>query len=319
MSEMIDAGRAIGAGVLSFGAGCVLQYVWIGVQRRLRMTQAQKSYGIGIDVEIKASTPTMGGVIFVLSAFVALALEHSAEAFLFWALPIACGAIGFVDDRLKFLSRSSEGFTSLGKLKVQLIVAVVWVAWAWLQKGLFLWPGLECSLLIALPLTVLATVGMMNAVNVTDGLDGLAGGAFLVSMGVLGCVIPRSGFGGDAFAILFGMIAAFLLYNARPARTFMGDTGSHFLGGALVALCVQSNMILALIPAGFLFGVELLSSAVQIVSIRKFGRKIFRMAPLHHHFQSLGWDETTVTTRFLVVHAVGAALLAALGVWLLGA
>lgn len=316
---MTDIGRAICAGVLSFGVGCVLHYLWIGVQRRLRITQTQKSYGIGIDVEIKASTPTMGGVVFVLSAFAALILEHTADALLFWTLPIACGVIGFVDDRLKFLSRSSEGFTSLGKLKAQVGVACVWGIWAWLQKGLSLWPGLEGPFLITVPLAILATVGMMNAVNVTDGLDGLAGGAFLVSLGVLGCVIPRPGFGAETFAILFGMAAAFLLYNARPARTFMGDTGSHFLGGALVALCVQGGMILALIPAGFLFGVELLSSAVQIVSIRKFGRKIFRMAPLHHHFQSLGWDETTVTTRFLVVHAVGAALLAALGVWLIGA
>ena len=314
-----DIGAALFAGGLSFLLGCVLQQVWIIVQRRLRITQAQKSYGIGIDVEIKASTPTMGGVVFVFSALGALALRHDGDALLFWSLPIACGAIGFVDDRLKFLSRSSEGFTSLGKLKVQVIVSCAWITWAWLRNGLVLWPGLDCPFPVVLPLAVLATVGMMNAVNVTDGLDGLAGGAFFISLGVLGYLIPRSAFVFETFGVLLGMTAAFLFYNARPARTFMGDTGSHFLGGALVALCVQSGMILALIPTGFLFSVELLSSAVQIFSIRKFGKKIFRMAPLHHHFQSLGWDETTVTTRFLVAHAVGATLLAALGVWLAGA
>jgi phospho-N-acetylmuramoyl-pentapeptide-transferase len=92
----------------------------------------------------------------------------------------------------------------------------------------------------------------------------------------------------------------------------MGDAGSHFLGGALAVLCIQNGATLALFPAGFLFGIELLSSAVQIAAIRGFGRKIFKMAPLHHHFQRLGWDETAVTSRFLLFHALGAAFIAAL-------
>jgi phospho-N-acetylmuramoyl-pentapeptide-transferase len=110
------------------------------------------------------------------------------------------------------------------------------------------------------------------------------------------------------FAVLLGTTASFLLYNVRPARIFMGDTGSHFLGGALVALCVRGGVTGALVPIGFLFGMELLSSAIQIAAIRKFGKKVFRMAPLHHHFQRIGWDETTITLRFLVIHAVGAVL-----------
>lgn len=309
--------NAIVAGLTVFVLGCALQHFWIIVQRRLKVTQVQKSYGIGIDVEIKASTPHMGGVVFVFLAVSVLLVQHSFEALLFWSLPIACGAIGFVDDRLKFVSRSSEGFSSMGKLKIQVVVSAVWVIWALLQRGLVLWPGLQCPFWLSVPLTVLATVGMMNAVNVTDGLDGLAGGAFIISLGVLRPLLPSSDFGFSFFAVLFAMVAAFLLFNVRPARTFMGDTGSHFLGGALVAVSVQGDMILALIPAGFLFGFELISSALQIVSIRKFNRKIFRMAPLHHHFQSLGWDETTVTMRFLTAHAAGAALLAGLLVLIL--
>jgi phospho-N-acetylmuramoyl-pentapeptide-transferase len=217
-----------------------------------------------------------------------------------------------VDDWLKSHARSSEGFSSLRKLAAQVGVALVWVLWAFLQKGLVLWPGIGWPVWLAVPFSVLATVGMMNAVNVTDGLDGLAGGAFMISLGVLGHFLPRSEFLSGAFAVLLGIVASFLLYNVRPARIFMGDTGSHFLGGALVALCVQGGMVGALIPAGFLFGVELLSSAIQIVAIRKFKKKIFKMAPLHHHFQRMGWDETTVTLRFWIVHAVGAAVLAAL-------
>jgi phospho-N-acetylmuramoyl-pentapeptide-transferase len=301
-----------------------LQRVWIALQRRFHVVQAQKSYGVGVDVETKGSTPTMGGVVFIGLALLFLLSDLGRENVLFWTLPLACGAVGFADDWLKFRRKSSEGLASLQKLAAQTVAASLWVAWAFARNGfsLSLWPGFSspCPSWVSGPLTVLAAVGMMNAVNVTDGLDGLAGGAFMISLGVLGCVLPlpRSGFLAPAFAALFGMAGSFLLYNVRPARTFMGDAGSHFLGGALVALCVQGGAIGALLPAGFIFGIELLSSAVQILSIRGFGRKIFKMAPLHHHFQRLGWDETAVTSRFLVFHAIGAAFLAALCAAFLG-
>jgi phospho-N-acetylmuramoyl-pentapeptide-transferase len=278
------------------------------------MSQVQKSYGVGLDIEIKGSTPTIGGAAFVLAAIAAAALQGGAEALFFWSLPVACGLIGFTDDWLKLARKSSEGFTSLRKLAVQLAVASAWIIWARSRGPLFLWPGLHCPDWLLLPVAVLATAGIMNAVNVTDGLDGLAGGAFLISMAVLACIVKRPApeFWFARFAVLFGVVAGFLYYNVHPARIFMGDVGSHFLGGALVAMCATGGMLMALIPAGFIFGIELLSSAVQIVSIRKFGKKIFKMAPLHHHFQLAGWNETTVTMRFLLTHAVGAALTGAL-------
>jgi phospho-N-acetylmuramoyl-pentapeptide-transferase len=313
-----DMRYVIIGGISSFIGGAVLQYLLICVQRYLRMTQVQKSYGIGVDVDLKSATPTMGGIAFAVAASVALGAQFEAKALLFWGLPLACAAIGFADDWLKSSSRSSEGLTSLRKLVIQTIVAFFWVIWASLQKGLTLWPGFECPLGFTVPITLLAAVGMMNAVNVTDGLDGLAGGAFMISLSVLGYLLTYSGFLSVAFAVLLGVTASFLLYNVRPARIFMGDTGSHFLGGALVALCVEGCAIGALIPAGFLFGIELLSSAIQIIAIRIFNRKIFKFAPLHHHFQRLGWDETTVTSRFLVIHATGASFLAILGVQILG-
>jgi phospho-N-acetylmuramoyl-pentapeptide-transferase len=282
------------------------------------MNQVQKSYGIGIDLEIKSSTPTMGGVVFILLAFVALGIEFSPQALLFWALPVACGAIGFVDDWLKIHRKSSEGFTSPQKLAIQVVVASIWVLWASWQRGLILWPGIQCSLWLTIPLTIVAVVGIMNAVNVTDGLDGLAGGAFVISLGVLVFFSRQSSFLLVCFAILWGATMSFLFYNVRPARIIMGDIGSHFLGGALVALSVEGDVILALIPACFLYGVELLSSAIQIVAIRKFHRKVFKMAPLHHHFQRMGWDETTITNWFLFFHIVGAALLTMLFAQILG-
>ncbi|MDR1049073.1 MAG: phospho-N-acetylmuramoyl-pentapeptide-transferase [Synergistaceae bacterium] len=315
--------HALFAGTLSFALGMALQRAWIGWQNRFHVTQTQKSYGVGVDTEVKAATPAMGGVVFIVLTLLFLLTNllltgYGEESVLFWALPLACGGVGFLDDWLKFRRRSSEGLASLQKLAVQFFTASVWVVWALsrTRNGFSLWPGLSCPCppWVSVPLIVLAVVGMMNAVNVTDGLDGLAGGAFMISLGVLGYVLPLSlsGFLPSAFAFLFGMGGSFLFYNVRPARTFMGDAGSHFLGGALAALCVQGGAIGALLPAGFLFGIELLSSAVQIFAIRGFGRKVFKMAPLHHHFQRLGWDETAVTSRFLVFHALGAAFFAAL-------
>ena len=314
-----NMGYAIFAGVLSLIGGAALTRFLIGLQLRLRVSQVQKSYGVGIDAEVKGSTPTLGGVAFVLTALAALVVQGSHEALFFWSLPIACGAIGFTDDWLKLTKKSSEGFSSLRKLAVQLIVSSVWIFWARWRGALFLWPGLGCPDWLLVPAAVLATAGMMNAVNVTDGLDGLAGGAFLISLSTPACLVmlPSPEYCVQ-FAILFGTAAGFLFYNTHPARIFMGDAGSHFLGGALVAVCVSGGMALALIPAGFIFGIELLSSAVQIISIRKFNKKIFKMAPLHHHFQLMGWDETTVTMRFLLVHAVGAAFTAALCVSIWG-
>lgn len=303
-----------------FLLGLLLQYVWIGVQRRWSVGQAQKSYGVGIDVEIKAATPPMGGCVFLLMALLALLVTWGSEALVFWSLPIAGGAIGLVDDGMKFFRRSSEGFRSLAKLKVQLVVCGAWVLVVHLRSGLALWSGIPGPVWLVFPLAILSVSGMMNAVNITDGLDGLAGGCFLIALGALAFLLPSDGSGFNALAmvLLFAMASSFLFYNLHPARTFMGDTGAHFLGGALAALCVMNGRLLALIPVGFLFGVELLSSAVQIFTIRKLNRRVLLMAPLHHHFQRLGWDETSVTMRFWLIQAVGSLWLSALFTALFG-
>lgn len=303
-----------------FLLGLLLQRVWIGVQRRWSVGQAQKSYGVGIDVEIKAATPPMGGCVFLFMALLALLATWGSEALVFWSLPIAGGAIGLVDDGMKFFRKSSEGFRSLAKLKVQLVVCGAWALVVHLRGGLALWSGIPGPVWLVFPLAVLGVSGMMNAVNITDGLDGLAGGCFLIALGALAFLLPSDGSGFNALAmvLLFAMASSFLFYNLHPARTFMGDTGAHFLGGALAALCVMNGRLLALIPVGFLFGVELLSSAVQIFTIRKLNRRVLLMAPLHHHFQRLGWDETSVTMRFWLVQAVGSLWLSALFTALFG-
>ena len=299
-------------GMLFLVLSLVLQGLWIRAQRRMSLTQAQKSYGVGIDVEIKASTPSMGGVVFLVLAVLALSLDWGLEGLLFWSLPLAGGLIGLADDGLKFFSHSSEGFRSLAKLRAQLLVCAAWVGVLWLDGRLGLWPGVPSPWWLVVPLAFLGSAGMLNAVNITDGLDGLAGGCFLISLGAAPLLLPMTDLNVSAVVELFFIVAGFLFYNVRPAKTFMGDTGAHFLGGALASLCLMSGRLLALLPMGFLFGVEMLSSAIQIFTIRKLNRRVFLMAPLHHHFQRMGWDETAVTTRFWLVQAVGTAWLALL-------
>ena len=300
-------------GFLFFALSNVLQYFWIKYQKHEHITQQQKWYGVNIDNEIKEKTPSMGGVVFLCLGIFALGINFSLDSLLFWSLPILSGLIGFIDDWLKFRTHTSEGFSSLSKLKLQLLLCGVWVLLVFLRGRIGLWPGVwDAGGWLSIPLAFLMTAGTINAVNITDGLDGLAAGSFLVSLGVMLLLVPVEGLNADVMIELFFMVAAFLFYNTRPAKTFMGDTGSHFLGGALAALCVINGRTLAIIPAGFIFSVEMLSSAIQIFTIRKLNRKVFLMAPLHHHYQKKGMDETAVTLRFWLIHAVGAVMLSLL-------
>ena len=299
--------------VLFFALSIILQYFWIKFQHREHLTQAQKTYGVNIDVEIKSKTPSMGGVIFLFMSLIALALNFSLNSLIFWSLPILSGLVGFIDDWLKFKTHTSEGFKSLSKLKFQLIICALWTILIFIRGGLALGYGFyDFGGWLALPLAFLMTAGTINAVNITDGLDGLAAGSFLISLAVMLILIPVNEFNSEILIELFFMTAGFLFFNLRPAKTFMGDTGSHFLGGALAALCVMNGRTLAIIPAGFIFIIEMLSSAIQIFTIRKLNKKIFLMAPLHHHFQKKGLDETAVTLHFWLVHAVGALLISLL-------
>ena len=299
--------------LIFFALSVILQYFWIKYQRHIHLTQIQKSYGVNIDTEIKAKTPSMGGVIFLLLGVIALLMDFSVDGLIFWSLPILSGLIGFVDDWLKFRTHTSEGFKSLDKLKAQLLVCAVWVMAVFFRGKLGLWPGfLEGMWWLSIPVAFLMTAGTINAVNITDGLDGLAGGSFMISLAIMLIMIPADGLNARAMTELFAMTGGFMFFNTRPAKTFMGDTGSHFLGGALAALCVMNGRTLAIIPAGFIFIIEMLSSAIQIFTIRKLNRKIFLMAPLHHHFQKKGLDETAVTIRFWLIHSVGGVMLALL-------
>jgi phospho-N-acetylmuramoyl-pentapeptide-transferase len=145
----------------------------------------------------------------------------------------------------------------------------------------------------------------MNAVNITDGLDGLAAGSCAISFAGMLFWLRPAGASGAACVTALALAAGFLWHNAHPARVFMGDVGSHFLGGLLVTLCILSEQALLVIPFGFIMGIEAFSVLIQIFTIRCLGKRVFKMSPVHHHFELAGWSETQVVTRFWLIHAVG--------------
>jgi phospho-N-acetylmuramoyl-pentapeptide-transferase len=294
----------------------VLQGFWIKLQNFgfINASQKQKSYGPTI-IEKKASTPSMGGVIFIVMS-ITLCLLGNAD-YKIWLFAIACGVIGFIDDVLKSFQHSSEGFSSLRKLFLQIIFSSVFAILVTINYDIYLWDSIPSPRWVSIPLIIFFSVALQNAVNVTDGLDGLAVGTVALSLTAL--VILMGELNYDV-AIAFGMVLGFLWHNSHPAKVFMGDVGSHFLAGLLFALILFNGSILLILPLSFIFVIEILSVAIQIFSIRIFNHKIFRMAPLHHHYQRLDrevsyivpstdWEEIVIVNRFYIIHICGMALL----------
>lgn len=290
--------------VIFFVASAMLQSLWIDWLNSRQFNLVQKTYGPDRNL-VKAKTPAMGGVVFMaLSLPAALTCWFlGSEPFPFyvgvWSLPFFSAAVGLWDDFLKWSRRSSEGLRSLQKLGLQVLVAVSWSVAVHKLGYLSLYPGSTASSAIAIVTVVFMVVSMLNAVNVTDGLDGLASGASVISFISLAFLISK---GLESVWVGLAISTSFLWHNSYPARVFMGDCGSHFFGGLLVSLAVFGGGVLYIVPSGALFGLEILSVAIQIISIRFFRKKVFLMSPIHHHFELLGWNEVQIVTRFWLIH-----------------
>ena len=281
----------------------------------------------------KAGTPTMGGLLILASFLVATLLwVPLGNAYLWPVLIIAVGfgSIGAMDDWLKLKKRSSAGLRSYQKLALQLALAFVSVILlidlspADLRYGVAI-PFLKDTLLYLsyfyVPFALVVIVGASNAVNLTDGLDGLAIVPVMIVAGVFALIAYLSGnlnfsqylqihyvAGTGELAVLCGALIGaglgFLWFNAPPARVFMGDTGSLALGGAIGAISVATRHELVLAIAGGLFVVETVSVILQVASFKLTGKRIFLMAPLHHHFEKKGWAEPTIVIRFWIISVI---------------
>jgi phospho-N-acetylmuramoyl-pentapeptide-transferase len=281
----------------------------------------------------KQGTPTMGGLLILISTIVATLLwADLTDAYVWLVLfvTVSFGVLGFADDYMKVTKRSSDGVAGRMKLFVQIAVAVV-VSYAVMKleepalSGVLEFPFLKT---LALPLGwgflvfgALVIVGASNAVNLTDGLDGLAivpvmiaALTFALIAYLVGNVkfadylelhyVAGTGELAVFLAALIGGGLGFLWYNAPPAMVFMGDTGSLSLGGALGAVAVACKHEIVLAIVGGLFVMEAVSVIVQVASFKLTGKRVFRMAPIHHHFEQLGWKEPTIVIRFWIIAVV---------------
>ena len=281
----------------------------------------------------KRGTPTMGGLMILLGIVVAVLLWADLSNAYVWIVllvTVGFGVIGLADDYLKLTKRNTRGLPGRMKLLFQTLIAGGAVAWfiavtpAPLDTGLAI-PFFKDVLiglgLFLIPFGIVVIVGASNAVNLTDGLDGLAIVPVMIAAACFGFIsylagnvifadylqihhVPGSGELAVFCGALIGGGLGFLWFNAPPAMVFMGDTGSLSMGGALGAISVVTKHELVLVMVGGLFVLETVSVIVQVLSYRFTGKRVFRMAPLHHHFEKMGWAEPTIVIRFWIIAVI---------------
>jgi phospho-N-acetylmuramoyl-pentapeptide-transferase len=267
----------------------------------------------------KAGTPTMGGIIIIvaIAAPFLILSSHTAQALGVFGAAIACALVGFTDDYTKIVKRRSLGLRARTKLIVMIAISLGlwWVATeeAGLSNELRLRiVDYQIDLGIFYPVLIyLVVAGTTSAVNLTDGLDGLAAGcAAIVLLAFIGITFITTGQRDLALlsACLVGGCIGFLWFNSFPAQIFMGDTGSLALGGAIAGLAVMTKTEILLIILGGIFVIEALSVAIQVFAFQAFRKRVFLMAPVHHHFELMAWSETKIILRFWIVAAACSAI-----------
>ncbi|HUX03625.1 MAG TPA: phospho-N-acetylmuramoyl-pentapeptide-transferase [Acidimicrobiales bacterium] len=323
------------SGGVGFLCSLLLTPLWIRFLRKRSLGQRIREEGPSTH-HAKAGTPTLGGVVIVFAGVLGYLMGHvgtylnfTRAGVLAMSVTVASGLLGFVDDYLGIRNARNLGLNKRGKLAGQLAIAAVFavlsIYWVHTSTNLsftrFSLPGWNLTAVGWVLLAIFVIIATSNAVNLTDGLDGLAAGASTFCFGVLSIIgywqfrhfsIYHLHSALDLGLVAVGLVGAclgFLWWNAAPARIMMGDTGSLAIGTGLGALCLLMNLDLLLPVLGGLFVAETASVILQVVSFRFFGRRVFRMAPFHHHFELRGWPETTVIIRFWIL----AGLLAALG------
>jgi phospho-N-acetylmuramoyl-pentapeptide-transferase len=317
-----------GLGLIDFFIGFILAVAAAAVELPLlrRLQVRQHAYeDAPATHQSKTGTPTMGGIVFVVALLPLLAEFGNPFAFALFFLVAACAALGFTDDYTAVRRGKNAGLRARTKFLVTALIAAVflWQVSSWNPNTdvLLRVPGytLMCPHWLWLVLGILAVSGTIHAVNLTDGLDGLATGVMIPPLLVFYALtavfsltfIPSAvqlasvATVQSAAALGVGACAGFLIYNRHPAKLFMGDTGSLALGALLSALAILSGQMLLLVLIGGVFVAEALSVIIQVMYFKRTGgKRIFRMSPLHHHFELIGWPERKVTVRFWLASAL---------------
>lgn len=292
--------------------------------RRLKFGQSIREEGPKSHQK-KSGTPTMGGLMILVSIVITTLVmtgkfsEPTVKTFLLLLVTLGFGFLGFLDDFIKVVMKRNLGLTSKQKLFGQIIISVIF--YLVLKQNDF-------STAIHIPLVdynfdlgwfyslfiIFWLVGFSNAVNLTDGLDGLVSGTAAIAFGAFSVLAwNQSQFDVSIFAVaVVGAVLGFLVFNAHPAKVFMGDTGSLALGGAIATVAILTKLEIILIIIGGVFVIETLSVILQVASFKTTGRRIFKMSPLHHHYELVGWSEWRVVVTFWTV----GLLLAVLGIYI---
>lgn len=310
--------------LMGFLITVLLSPLFIPFLRRLKFGQSIREEGPQSHQK-KTGTPTMGGIMILLSITVTTLVmtgkfsEPTVKTYLLLLVTLGFGLLGFLDDFIKVALKRNLGLTSKQKLLGQIIISIVF--YLVFQQN-------EFSTVVHIPLTdfsfdmgwtyvffiIFWLVGFSNAVNLTDGLDGLVSGTSAIAFGAFAVLAwSQSQFEISIFAVsVVGAVLGFLVFNAHPAKVFMGDTGSLALGGAIATIAILTKLEFILIIIGGVFVIETLSVILQVISFKTTGRRIFKMSPLHHHYELVGWSEWRVVVTFWTV----GLLLAVLGIYI---
>ena len=309
--------------LISFAVSLVLGPVVIPFLRKLKMKQTERTDGVQSHLK-KAGTPTMGGII-ILASIVVTSLFYVKDypkiiPVLF--LTVAFGLIGFLDDYLKVVLKRSDGLLPMQKMALQIVVTAIFafyivkVAEIPLTMLVPFSGGYRWDIgWLAVPVLFVAVIGTVNGTNFTDGLDGLASSVtvLVATFFTVVAIGTRSGIEPITCAVV-GALLGFLLFNVYPASVFMGDTGSLALGGFVAGTAYMMQMPLFIIIVGFIYLAEVASVILQVTYFKKTGgKRLFKMAPIHHHFELCGWSETRVVAVFSVITAL-LCLIALMGV-----
>lgn len=306
--------KIIMAVLVSFALSVIMGPVVIPVLRRLKMGQTEREEGVQSHL-MKAGTPTMGGVIIIVAITITslFYIKDYPKIIPVLFVTVGFGLVGFLDDYLKVVLKRSDGLMPAQKMAFQLVITAVFayyivnVADISLELLLPFSGGKYLDLgWLAVPLLFVAVIGTVNGVNFTDGLDGLASSVTVLVATFFSVVAIGTNSGIEPITCaVAGALLGFLLFNVYPASVFMGDTGSLALGGFVASTAYMLQMPLFIILVGAIYLIEVLSVMIQVTYFKKTGgKRIFKMAPIHHHFELCGWSETRVVAVFSIITAI---------------
>lgn len=314
LKEYFSISIQVKAFLFTFAITLIAGFILIPVLKRFKFGQTVRDDGPKTHLK-KMGTPTMGGIIFLLPiVLTSIILSFSYRELIMPAVTtLGFGVVGFIDDFIKTTKKKKDGLYWDQKMISLLVVAVIFVIYA-VEKGILSseiivpFMGIDYTynmpMWAFIPLTILVLISVSNAVNLTDGIDGLAAGVTLiitVFFAIFAMLHREWGYLKVFSSIIAGGCLGFLAFNIHPAKVFMGDTGSLALGGAVGAISILMKMPWILLIVGFIYVAEALSVLIQVGYFKCKGKRIFKMAPIHHHFELIGWEETKITTIFWVI------------------